>query len=146
LNGEPSGVSRRMRVRAARLAIFFRMIQGRRAMFRSIALTASLLLLAGAATGEAQVVVHRPNPNHGVNPNRSTHTPFGVTHFSAQPIYPTRFHAAPIYPRTTFWSNEYPNMAVPAYSLGDLGNLGGPLTYPGTDIPFGRPDFDAQIR
>ena len=117
-------------------------------MIRSlpIALAASLLLLADVGFGDAQVVVHRPNPNSRVGPYRSTHTPIGITHFSAQPIYPTRFHASPIYPRTTFWSNEYPSIAVPAYSLGDLSNLGGPVTYPGTDIPFGRPDFDAMIR
>jgi len=119
--------------------------------FLFIPLVASLLLLADVGRSDAQVVGHRPNPDHRVGPYRSTHSSFGITHFSAQPIYPTRFHASPIYPRTTFWSNEYPNIAypsvaVPAYSLGDLSNLGGPVYYPGTDIPFGRPDFDAMIR
>jgi hypothetical protein len=106
-----------------------------------------MLAILGAATrSDAQVVVHRPNPNNHIGAVRSLHQPIGVTHFSAQPIYPTRFHATPIYPRTTFWSTEYPNLAVPAYSLGDLGNLGGPIYYPGTDIPFGQRDFDAMIR
>jgi hypothetical protein len=118
-------------------------------MVRSLffALTATAVLLAATSRSVAQVIVHRPNPNKGFIPSHSSYHSFNVTRFSAQPIYPTRFHASPIYPRTTFWSTDYPNVAVgPAYSLSDLGNLAGPVNYPGTDIPLGRPDFDAMLR
>jgi hypothetical protein len=120
-------------------------------MVRSLILilTVSGALFAGSARCEAQVIVHRPNGNNkGLIASRSHGHSAEATHFSAQPVYPTRFHATPIYPRTTFWSLDYPNTAVGpmAYSLGELSQLGQPTYYPGTDIPFGRPDFDAMLR
>jgi hypothetical protein len=121
-------------------------------MVRSLffALSVSAALLAATSQSEAQTIVHRPNiRGKGFTPSRSSHPPTGIVRFSARPIYPTRFHAMPIYPRTTFWSLDYPNVAVgpvAAYSLSDLGNLAGPTYYPGTEIPLGNPDFDAMLR
>jgi len=117
----------------------------------TLGLTIALSLFAGASRGGAQTITHHPNGGAHVGPFRPQAHVAGVTHFSAQPIVPTRFHSQPIYPRTTFWSTDYPSVAVSpgasqAYSLNDLANIGGPIYYPGTDIPFGRPDFEAMLR
>jgi hypothetical protein len=114
----------------------------------TFAVAIALAFFGSAIPGEAQTFVHRPNGASRVVPVRPQAHTGEVTRFSAQPIYPTRFHATPIYPRTTFWSTEYPNNipAGQAYSLSDLANLGGPTYYPGTEIPFGRPDFDGMAR
>jgi hypothetical protein len=104
-------------------------------------------LLLGATRSDAQTISHRPNPNVRNSGVRTHAHSAEAGHFSAQPIYPNRFSAMPIYPRTTFWSSAYPSLPVgPGYSLDDLANLGGPVYYPNTDIPFNRPDFDARIR
>jgi hypothetical protein len=110
-------------------------------------LTVSLLLLA-APCSNAQTITHRPNPNSHVGAIPIHAHSAERIRFSAQPIYPmTRFHANPIYPRTTFWSQAYPDIAVgPGYSIDDLANMGGPVYYPNTDIPFNPRDFDGRAR